>query len=141
MAKAELKTKATGGDVSAFLAKVADDGRRTDCTRIVELMEDAVRAPARMWGAGIVGFGDTVLKYESGRELDWFVCGFAPRKDAIALYGLLKPGPATEKLLAKLGKHKTGKGCLYLKKLADVDVDVLRDLVKQVGSENKKKKK
>ena len=137
MAKAELKTKATGADVTAFLAKVADVGRRADCTRIAGLMEDSLRAPPRMWGAGIVGFGDAVLKYESGRELDWFVCGFAPRKEAIVLYGLLKPGPATEKLLAKLGKHKTGKGCLYVKKLSDVDLEVLGALVKQAGSKKK----
>jgi hypothetical protein len=129
MAKAELKTKATSADVSAFIAKVADPGRRADCARIVQLMQAAVKAPPRMWGAGIIGFGDLRLKYETGRELDWFVCGLAPRKDAIALYGLLKPGPTTDKLLAKLGKHKTGKGCLYVKKLADVDVDVLGQLL------------
>jgi hypothetical protein len=133
MAKAELKTKATSGDVSAFLAKVTDPDRRADCAKIAKLMQASVKAPPRMWGAGIVGFGDTRLKYETGRELDWFVCGFAPRKDAIALYGLLKPGPATDKLLAKLGKHKTGKGCLYVKKLADVDVDVLGQLMARAG--------
>jgi hypothetical protein len=129
MANAELKTKATGADVGAFLKKVTGDARRADCVRLVALMEEATGAPARLWGPAIVGFGDMLLTYPSGRELDWFVCGFAARKDSLVLYGLRSDETATGALLAKLGKHKTGKGCVYVKTLADIDVGTLRELL------------
>ena len=83
-----------------------------------------------MWGTSIIGFCDTVLKYESGRELDWFKIGFSPRKANLTLYGLTIQSPEQAKLLEKLGKYKTGKGCLYIKRLSDVDEGVLEKLIK-----------
>jgi hypothetical protein len=138
MTKPELKTKATGMGVAAFLEKIADEDRRQDCVSLIALMKDATGAPPRMWGPSIIGFGDVHLKYATGRELDWFVCGFAPRKDSLALYGLRGEGPAAEKLLGKLGKHKAGKGCLYVKKLADIDLAVMRELLERAAGGGKK---
>jgi Domain of unknown function (DU1801) len=138
MAKAELKTKASGADVTNFLAKVTDEDRRKDCERLVALMTKATGAPAKMWGSAIVGFGDKVLTYPNGRELDWFVCGMSPRKGALTLYGLTTT--ATTTLLEKLGKHASGKGCLYVKKLSDIDEGVLRELVALAAGETKPKR-
>ena len=126
---AELKTKETGASVDVFLAKIAGEERRRDCVALVKLMSSASGARPKMWGAGIVGFGSRRLKYESGRELDWFPIGFASRKQDIALYGLL--GGEAEALLDNLGKHSRAKGCLYLKRLADVDTSVLERLMKK----------
>ena len=126
---AELKTKKTKQSVAAFLAGVEDPQARRDCKTLVGLMEEATGAKARMWGTSIVGFGD--YRYKSartGREGDWFVVGFAPRKGTLALY-LLSGLHKHDALLRKLGKHKTGKGCLYIKTLDDVDRSVLRDLI------------
>lgn len=91
-------------------------------------MKKVTKAQPRMWGTGIVGFGDYHYKYESGREADWFVTGFAPRKQDLTLYVMGGFAPHTA-LLGRLGKHKTGRGCLYLKRLADIDVGVLEKLV------------
>jgi len=126
---AELKTKQTKQSVAAFLAGVEDPQARKDCKTLVGLMEEATGAKARMWGTSIVGFGD--YRYKSartGRDSDWFVVGFAPRKGTLALY-LLSGLRKHDALLHKLGKHKTGKGCLYIKTLADVDAGVLKKLV------------
>ena len=125
---AELKTKRTARSVDAFLAKIADSDARRDCKTLVSLMENATKAKARMWGTSIVGFGDKRLRYDSGRELDWFVMGFSPRKAALTLY---LPGYLAryEDLLGRLGKHTTGKGCLYIRRLEDVDAGVLKKLV------------
>src|SRR5205807_8213404 len=101
-------TKETGASVDVFLAKIAGEERRRDCVAVVKLMSRASGARPKMWGAGIVGFGSRRLKYESGRELDWFPVGFASRKQDIALYGLL--GGEAEALLDKLGKHSRAKG-------------------------------
>ena len=139
MAQAQLKTKATKEDISAFLKKkVTDAPRRDECVRLAALMEEATGAPARVWGTSIVGFGEVHLTYESGREVDWFHCGFAPRKDALVLYGIRSEGAAAEKLVAKLGKFKSEKGCLYVKKLADIDLTVLEKLVRLSASKPKK---
>ena len=128
MAKSVNKTQATTADVEAFLAAIPDAARREDCLRIVALMEAATGAPARMWGPAIVGFGVYHYRYESGREGDWMVTGFSPRKNDLTLY--IMPGfDRYEALMARLGKHKTGKSCLYLKRLADVDMAVLETLV------------
>ena len=91
-------------------------------------MEKATKAKAKMWGSSIIGFGDRHLKYESGRELDWFVIGFSPRKQNFAFYisGAVEKQPA---LLKKLGKYKTGKGCLYITKLEDVDLAILKEII------------
>jgi len=128
MAKAELKTKENDSSVADFLRSVADDQQRADSLRIVEIFEKATGEKPKMWGPSIVGFGHRVLKYDSGRELDWMINGFSPRKANFALYGMTG-GAIADELLAKLGKHKTGKGCLYIKKLSDIDENVLSKLV------------
>jgi len=127
--KTELKTKPTGASVDAFLATVTPDQRRTDARELVALFERVVGAPARMYGSAIVAFGDTVLRYDSGRTLDWFLAGFSPRKASLVLY-LFDGHDEKEALLAKLGKHSTGKSCLYVNTLADVDRAVLEELVR-----------
>src|SRR5262245_61601351 len=127
---AELKTKRTGASVSEFIGRIADEMRRKDCRTVVELMKKATGVPPKMWGPSIVGFGDYHYKYESGREADWFVAGFASRKQDLTLY-LYGGIQGRDALLKKLGKHKTGKGCLYLKRLADVDLAVLRRLIEE----------
>ncbi len=125
---AELKTKETAESVSAFLKKIADKTRREDCLAVVDIMRDVTKEEPKMWGSSIVGFGRYHYKYESGREGEWMITGFSPRKGDLTLY--IMPGfePFPD-LMKRLGKYKTGKSCLYIKKLADVDVDVLRELV------------
>lgn len=127
---AEMKTKETKASVQKFLKGIKDDDRRRDCTALVELMKEVTQAQPRMWGTSIVGFGSYHYKYASGREGDWFIVGFSPRKQDLTLY--LLPGLAgRETLLSKLGKHRTGRSCLYVKRLADVDPVVLRQLVER----------
>jgi hypothetical protein len=127
---AELKTKKTEASVAAFLKTIKDAETRKDCGEIVKMMKQATKAEPKMWGTSIIGFGSRRLKYESGRELDWMLIGFSPRKANITLYitGGLERQSA---LLKKLGKYTTGKGCLYIKRLADVDTKVLKDLVNE----------
>ncbi|HMC97898.1 MAG TPA: DUF1801 domain-containing protein [Flavobacteriales bacterium] len=128
MAKAELKTKKTAASVDDFIGGQKDEQVRDDCRTLIKLMSAATKDEPKMWGAAIVGFGHTTLKYDSGRELDWMIIGFSPRKANLTLYGLGSSGKR-EELLAKLGKHTTGKGCLYIKRLADVDMKVLTELI------------
>ena len=130
-AMAELKTKATAASVESFLGKIKDEERRDDCLAVVRMMKRATGAEPKMWGSGIVGFGSCKLKYPSGRELDWFPVGFASRKQDLTLYGLL--GDGSDALLGKLGKHSLGKGCLYLKRLSDVDTRVLQQLIEKAA--------
>jgi hypothetical protein len=125
---AELKTKPTDQSVDDFLKGVSDERRRQDCYAILEFMKKATGAEPKMWGGSIVGFGAYHYKYASGREGDWFLTGFSPRKQNLTLYIMAGFGEYDE-LLAKLGKHKTGKACLYINKLADVDVSVLQELI------------
>jgi len=125
---AELKTKATAASVSDFLAAIDDDERREDCLAVVKIMKKATGANPKMWGPSIVGFGDHKYKYESGRELDWFLTGCSPRKRELTLY-IMGGFDRYDDLLASLGKHKTAKSCLYIKRLADVDRKVLTMLV------------
>lgn len=125
---ADLKTKPTTATVDAFLKGIDDDDRRKDCHTLARIMKKAVKADGRMWGPSIVGFGSYHYKYESGREADWFLVGFAPRKQDLTLY-LMAGFDRFPTLLKKLGKHKTGKSCLYIKRLADVDQSVLAELV------------
>ncbi len=125
---AEIKTRPTGADVTAFLDAVADDRRRTEGHAVRELMERVTGAPATMWGASLVGFGERTYQSSSGTN-DWFVIGFSPRKTALTLYGLYHDAP--DPLLDELGPHTTGKGCLYLKRLDAVDPGVLERLVRQ----------
>ena len=127
---AELKTKATGASVAEFIDAIPDVDRRRDCKALVRMMKKATKAQPKMWGSSIVGFGDVRYKYDSGRELDWFRGGFSPRKDALTLYLTSGAGWRNHAgLMSKLGKHKTGKGCLYIKQLSDVDVKVLERLI------------
>jgi hypothetical protein len=121
---AELKTKKSAANVETFLAGVKDAAKREDCKTLVKMMSKAAKADPKMWGPAIIGFGDLHLVYDSGRELDWFPIGFSPRKEALTIYmsGGLEPHTAS---LKKLGKYKTGKGCLYIKALSDVDAAVL----------------
>jgi hypothetical protein len=127
---ATLKTKKTEDSVSEFLNKIPEADKRKDAFTILELMEKATKSTAKMWGAAIVGVGSRVLKYDSGRELDWFIMGFSPRKKDLTLY---IPGAVQKQaaLLKKLGKHKTGKGCLYINKLEEVDMTVLKEIIKK----------
>ena len=127
---AELKTKETTASVSAFLNQIADEGRREDCLAVVEIMRAVTKEEPKMWGSSIVGFGRYHFKYESGREGDWMITGFSPRKGDLTLY-LMGGFDKFPDLMKNLGKYKTGKGCLYIKKLAEVDTKVLRKLVKE----------
>ena len=113
MARAGLKTKKTGQSVAEFLNTIGDDRRRKDCRTIARIMKDVTGSPAKMWGPSMVGFGSYHYTYESGREGDWFLTGFSSRKANLTLYIMAGFG-GYEKLMAKLGKHKTGKSCLYI---------------------------
>ena len=126
MAKAELKTKQTSASVEDFVNGLADEQQRADSFEIIRMMQRATGDEPKMWGPAIIGFGQTTLKYDSGRELDWMKIGFSPRKANLTLYCL---SPENGEYLERLGKHKTSKGCLYIKKLADVDAGVLRQLI------------
>jgi len=123
------KTLPTENSVKAFLDSVPDEKKRSDCFTVLQLMQEASGYPPTMWGPAIVGFGSYHYKYESGHEGDAPLVGFSPRKEAITFYLMLGAGNH-EDLLQKLGKHKTGKGCLYIKTLEDVDTGVLKELVK-----------
>jgi hypothetical protein len=131
---AELKTKPTGASVSEFLDKIPDQRRRRDCAEVVKIMKRLTKSPPRMWGPSIVGFGSRQLKYASGRELDWFVMGFSPRKTDLTFYLWLPGGFDKNKpLMQKLGKYKTSKGCLYVRKLEDIDLGVLTSLIERAS--------
>ena len=123
----ELKTKPTDASVSEFLAR-QDGARRADCEAIVRMMEAATGERAQMWGDAIVGFGRYAYTNSSKKTAEWPIVGFSPRKNDLTLY--ITPGfDGFTELMAKLGKHKVGKSCLYLKALADVDAKVLRKLI------------
>jgi hypothetical protein len=136
---AENKTKPTKSSVSGFIAAIADDARRADAKALVRLMSDATGEKPAMWGPSIIGFGTHHYVYDSGREGDMPVVGFSPRKAATVLYGAIGFAGA-DTHLAKLGTHTTGKGCLYIKRLSDVDGSVLKTMVvKSVAAKRKKK--
>ena len=125
---AEAKTKPTEKTVDSFIATVEDDKVRADCYTIINLMEKVTGEKPKMWGPAIVGFGKYTYKYESGRSGEICMTGFSPRKANITLY-VLAGFPGQAELLDKLGKHTSGKGCLYIKKLADINIDVLESLI------------
>jgi hypothetical protein len=125
---ADNKTKPTEVSVAAFIDALTDETRRTDAKALVKLMQGATGEKPKMWGPSIIGFGSHHYKYESGREGDTPLAGFSPRKAATVVYGMTG-FVDSEALLAKLGKHTTGGGCLYIKRLADVDRNVLQELV------------
>jgi hypothetical protein len=124
---AENKTKATKLSVAAFVGAIADSAKRADARALVNLLQSVSGEKPKMWGPSIIGFGSYHYRYESGREGDMPLIGFSPRKPATVLYNMLGFSDSAA-LLAKLGKHKTGKGCLYIKNLADVDQKVLQAL-------------
>jgi hypothetical protein len=132
------KTKATKFSVATFIDAVTDPVRRADAKALVKLMQNAAGEKPRMWGPSIIGFGSYHYKYESGREGDMPVVAFSPRKAATVLYGVTGFSDA-KALLAKLGKHSTGKGCLYIKKLADVDQHTLEALIAKSLAEKRSK--
>jgi len=125
---ADNKTKPTELSVAAFIDAITDSTKRADAKALVRLMQNAAGEKPKMWGPSIIGFGSYHYRYDSGREGDMPLIGFSPRKTATVLYNMI--GSSDSKaLLAKLGKHTTGKGCLYIKKLADVDQQVLEAMV------------
>ena len=124
----EIKTHRTGDDVDTIIREIADDARREDCVALLGLMRRATGVEPDVWSSGLIGFGTYHYKYASGQEGDWFPVGFASRKAAITVY-LGTSLEESAELLSKLGKHKIGKGCIYVKRLADVDLGVLEELV------------
>ncbi|WP_445155761.1 DUF1801 domain-containing protein [Arthrobacter sp. Hor0625] len=126
----ENKTLPTGASVADFLGSIEHPVRRKDGYRLLELMSRITAQPATMWGPSIVGFGSYHYKYASGREGDAPAVGFSPRKSSLSLYGLTY-GPDAAALLGRLGKHRTGAGCLYINKLDDIDGPVLEELIRQ----------
>jgi len=135
---AENKTKPTQASVESYIAAIEDEARRKDCEALSKLMTQVAKQPATMWGPSIVGFGSYHYKYESGREGDSCLVGFSNRKSEICLY-LTADVLAQEELVSKLGKHKTGKGCLYVRKLGDVDLKVLEKLVAGAAAQRKQR--
>jgi hypothetical protein len=125
---ATLKTRATAADVSAFLDALPDARRREDAKALRALMERVTGAPATMWGPSMVGFGRHPYTNTTGTH-DWFVVGFSPRKSATTIYGIYDGDGDADPLFDELGPHTTGKGCVYVKRLADVDTRVLERLV------------
>ncbi len=122
------KTQPNDNDVNAFIASVDDDKKKADCFKLIEIMEGITHEPPKMWGSSIVGFGNYHYKYESGREGNFFIVGFSPRKQNLTMY--IMPGfERYEELMARLGKYKTGKSCLYVKKLDDIDQDILKEII------------
>lgn len=132
-----LKTTPNSNDVEEFLKRVENEKKRTDSFAILQLMSEATGETPQMWGDSIVGFGSYHYKYASGREGDWFLAGFSPRKQNLTLY-IMAGFDEYEDLLKDLGKHKTGKSCLYINKLDDVDPDVLKELIKASVTQMKK---
>ena len=128
---AELKTKATGVSVDSFLNGVADAQRREDAFTLVKIMKEITGMPPKMWGPTMVGFGEYHYVYASGHEGDTFLTGFSPRTGALTLYFMAGLEERFAAQLKKLGKVKTSKGCLYIKKLADVDLAVLREMIQE----------
>jgi len=125
-----MKTQKNDASVVDFLNSVPDERKRADSFAVLELMREVTGEEPAMWGDSIVGFGSYRYKYASGRQGDWMLTGFSPRKQNLTLY-IMSGFDDYESLLADLGKHKTGKACLYIKKLEDIDLVVLRELVRQ----------
>jgi hypothetical protein len=126
---AETKTKPTTENVKDFLNKISDEERRADCFQVAKIMEEVTGEKPKMWGPSIVGFGSYHYKYDSGREGDWLITGFSPRKKDLTLYMLMGFEKHPE-LMEKLGKHSRAKSCLYIKRLSDVHIPTLKKLIK-----------
>jgi hypothetical protein len=134
----EAKTKKTEASVDSYLDAIADKSVKEDCKTLIHLMQKVSGHPPKMWGASIIGFGSYHYKYDSGHEGDICIVGFSPRKQNLTLY-VLAGAPGQTDLLQKLGKHKAGKGCLYIKRLEDIDMDVLETLTVKAIDHLKKK--
>jgi len=134
---AEAKTKRTAASVSDFLGGIKDEQTRVDCQAIATIMEKATKSEPRMWGSSIVGFGEYRQVYANGKEAEWMSIGFSPRKQNIALYLMMGDLTKQKAALAKLGKHDHGKGCLYIKRLADVHTPTLEKLVQTAAKRRK----
>lgn len=136
---AEAKTKQTNASVKDFLNKIEDEERRKDCLAVAKMMEEITRDKPKMWGPSIVGFGSYHYKYASGHEGDWPIAAFSPRKRDLTLY--LMPGfEDSKELMEALGKHSTGKSCLYIKRLSDIHLPTLKKLVKESVKKMRKQK-
>lgn len=127
----ELKTKQNNASVEDFINAVEAEQKRKDAFEILEMMRQLTKEKPKMWGSSIIGFGDVRYKYASGREGDWFKVGFSPRKANISLYLMGCDISKADSILGRLGKYKTGKGCLYINKLIDIDKEVLKELIKE----------
>lgn len=125
---ADLKTKPTPANVAEYLAARTEGQRLADCQTLIGMMREATGEEPKLWGPGLIGFGQYHYKYATGREGDWPLVGFAPRKTDLTVY-IMAGFESFAPLMARLGKYKTGKSCLYLKRLADVDLDALRELI------------
>lgn len=132
---AENKTQKNAANVEDFINKVEHEGKRKDAFEILEMMKKITKEAPKMWGPSIIGFGEVHYKYESGREGDMPKVGFSPRKASISLYLMGCDISKGQEMLDRLGKHKTGKGCLYVNKLDDIDRNVLKEMIKE-GYEN-----
>ncbi|MGD8395684.1 MAG: DUF1801 domain-containing protein [Candidatus Eiseniibacteriota bacterium] len=126
----EPKTRKTRASVTAFLDAIQDPETRRDCRTLARMMREITGARAAMWGESMVGFGSYHYRYASGREGDWFLAGFSPRRQNLTIY-IMAGFSGSARLLGRLGRHRTGKACLYVKRLADVDLDVLRELIER----------
>lgn len=125
---AELKTKKNDASVASFLQSVDNERRKEDCIAVLELMKKITQAEPSMWGPSIIGLGHFHYKYASGRENDWFLTGLSPRKQSLTLY-IMSGFSRYDEILSRLGKFKTGKSCLYINKLEDIDMKVLEELI------------
>jgi len=129
----EIKTKQTTSSPEDFIAGIEDEQKQTDSRIILKLMEGATKEKPKMWGSSMIGFGNVMYKSPAtGREVDWFRIGFSPRKANLSLHLGLGLSPHADSL-EKLGKHKTGKGCLYINKLSDVDIKILAQIINAAG--------
>ena len=127
---AELKTNKNDNDIVEFLNGVDNEERRKDCFRLLELFEQWTKETPRMWGASIIGFGSYHYRYHTGREGDWFLTGFSPRKQNLTIY-ITAGFSEYDDIMQNLGKYKTGKSCLYVKRLSDIDLEKLKTLVEK----------
>ncbi|MDR9418020.1 DUF1801 domain-containing protein [Gracilimonas sp.] len=137
---ADLKTKKNNASVESYLNNIDDPQRAKDCRKIYQMMKEVTGEEGNMWGDSIMGFGSYHYKYESGREGDWFLAGFSNRKNSISVY-IMSGFSDYDSLLSELGKHKTGKSCLYINKLDDINEDILYQLIESSVKEMKQKYK
>lgn len=137
---AELKTKETEASVNKFLKSFKDEQLEKDCFSLINIMKKITKSEPKMWGTSIVGFGNFHYKSKSGREGDWFYCGFSPRKNNLTIYTSLCDLSKQKELLNKLGKHKIGKSCIYVKTLDDIDTKILKEIISKSIKELKANK-